>query len=99
MIVFTHTTTPSDSFRKEPDWLTADVDDFGHELYRFDDRGNIIVKELTDFHRTEPGWIEDETQEFYCLDRCGNILVEPKEIVGGICNQCLGDYQNPEGEK
>jgi hypothetical protein len=25
----------------------------------------------------------------YCLDMCGNVLVTPHELVGGICLQCL----------
>jgi hypothetical protein len=31
----------------------------------------------------------DMNQVSYCLDRCGNVLVTPHELVGGICLQCL----------
>lgn len=30
-------------------------------------------------------------RKLYCLDYCGNELVTTREIIGGICLQCLGE--------
>lgn len=30
-------------------------------------------------------------RKLHCLDYCGNELVTRREIIGGICLQCLGE--------